>query len=284
MFSRNQLCLLISTILIVFVSIPQTFSQDLLKINKEIGEAINAHDVDKLLTYFADDVIYEFIPLQIPITTKEEIKKFFEDLFKAFPDYTTVSEHAIFSGNIVVTEHVTTGTHLGEWMGIPPTGKGGTPTPHIDIWEYEGEKVKSLRTYIDMSMVLMSIGVMPVPEMPPFVPSFTLPEPEPSNLTTKELNLALQKRFSEHDLSAVAKMIHPDAEIKFPKATFSRDEYIAMLEWLIKAFPDVRTDSQFISNIDLGDGGGYQSLCLPAHIMVHTLILCLQRVSLCQSS
>ncbi len=262
MFSRNYLCLLVSIIIISFVSISQTLSQDLVAINKEIGEAINAHDVDKLLTYFADDAIYEFVPLQLPITTKEEMKKFFEDLFKAFPDYKTVSEHAIFSGNIVVTEHVTTGTHLGEWIGIPPTGKGGTPTPHIDIWEYEGGKVKSLRTYIDICLVLISIGVIPVPELPPFVPSFALPDPEPSNLTTKELNLALQKRFSEHDLSAVAKMIHPDAEIKFPRVTLGRDEYIAMLEWLIKAFPDVRTDSQFISNIDLGDGWGISEFVL----------------------
>lgn len=42
---------------------------------------------------------------------------------EAFPDLTFRIDHLVGEGDIVVSRWVATGTHDGEWMGIPATGK-----------------------------------------------------------------------------------------------------------------------------------------------------------------
>jgi predicted ester cyclase len=44
-------------------------------------------------------------------------------IFKAFPDTSISIEHLIGEGDLVSFREVATGTHTGEYMGIPPTGK-----------------------------------------------------------------------------------------------------------------------------------------------------------------
>jgi steroid delta-isomerase-like uncharacterized protein len=44
-------------------------------------------------------------------------------IFKAFPDTSISIEHLIGEGDLVSFREVATGTHTGEFMGIPPTGK-----------------------------------------------------------------------------------------------------------------------------------------------------------------
>ena len=255
MYYNNRILILFIAVLASAVLICQSFAQDPQEIIKAIGEAINAHDVNKILSYFADDVVYEFIPSPQPMTTKEEIKKFFEDLFIVFPDYKTISEHALFSGNIAVTEHEVSQTLLGEWksMGIPPTGKGGV-TKHIDVWEFEGGKIKHVRTYADMAQLLMVVGAMPVPELPEFKPSFTLPDPKPKGLSPIDAVAEANRLWNAHDLVNYAKMHRSDA--KFLIATLGvpmdRNAFIASQEMYMGAFPDVQCE--VVNTFDMGDG------------------------------
>jgi hypothetical protein len=43
---------------------------------------------------------------------------------------------------------MTTGTHLGDWMGIPATGVKAQGQ-HLDVWEVEGNNVKRVTVYDD---------------------------------------------------------------------------------------------------------------------------------------
>ena len=52
----------------------------------------------------------------------EGMKQMMGMFFSAFPDMQTTTEDVIAEGDLVVGRHITTGTHRGDFMGIPATG------------------------------------------------------------------------------------------------------------------------------------------------------------------
>jgi predicted ester cyclase len=46
-----------------------------------------------------------------------------EAVVRAFPDYVWEIAHLLVDGDVVAAHFVDTGTHRGEWLGVPPTGR-----------------------------------------------------------------------------------------------------------------------------------------------------------------
>jgi len=228
---------------------------ELIAIRDAADKALNAHDLDLWLSYLTDDAVFDYVPLPTPMNGKEEIKAFFEGVFVGFPDFGTTEGLILAAENIVVVEHSITGTHLGVWQGIPPTGDT-SPWPHLDICEFEGDKIKQLSTYGDAATQMVNLGVMPAPELDPalLVPSFTVPEAEPSGLTPLEAFQELLARWNAQDLPGFAKMLHPDAEIYDTGlgVPVNRDAYVAAQEMNFQGFSDMR--GEILRVIDMGDG------------------------------
>jgi steroid delta-isomerase-like uncharacterized protein len=225
---------------------------ELIAIADAVDKALNAHDLDLWLSYLTDDAVFDYVPLPTPLTGKEEIRAFFEEVFEGFPDFSTEEGRILAASNIVVVEHNMIGTLLGEWQGIPPTGNTGL-TPHIDIYDFEGDKIKRMTTYYDVLGLMIQLGIMPAPEMPPLVPSFTLPDPEPTGLSPLEANAEMLARWNAHDMTGLAKMVHPEAQIM--ESAFGmadRDTFIASSELLFQGFSNIR--GEFVRSIDMGDG------------------------------
>jgi predicted ester cyclase len=57
------------------------------------------------------------------LNSVEAFKKFFAGFIAAFPDVKAVIHNQVAEGDKVVTHKTFHGTHKGEFMGIPPTGK-----------------------------------------------------------------------------------------------------------------------------------------------------------------
>jgi predicted ester cyclase len=57
------------------------------------------------------------------------MKEVFARLHRAYPDLHITVEDSIAEGDRVVSRDSVTGTHRGEHMGIPPTGKSVTYNP-----------------------------------------------------------------------------------------------------------------------------------------------------------
>jgi steroid delta-isomerase-like uncharacterized protein len=90
---------------------------------QKMYERINAHDVDGFCEYLADDFVeHESAPGLAP--TKDGVRQFFTMYMAGFPDLHFETEDTVSSGDKVVTRIRATGTHTGEFMGMPPTGKG----------------------------------------------------------------------------------------------------------------------------------------------------------------
>src|SRR5215218_4817638 len=83
-----------------------------------IEEIFNEHNLSSLEQYFGKDSIEGS-----PQTGKggEGFKQFLTDFFKAFPDMHTTIEHIVAENNLVVVFLNGTGTHKGEFHGMPPT-------------------------------------------------------------------------------------------------------------------------------------------------------------------
>ena len=219
-----------------------------------IHHELYEQNLDQFMAYFADDAEYDYVAAPTPMTTKEEIRTFFDEIFFTWPDFHATSELLLMAGNIVVTEHPTTATQLGEWveMGIPATGNVMDHI-HLDIWEFEGNEIKKVTTYLDVVPLLVASGAMPAAEFPPLVPSFELPLPEPTGMSPAQATREAVRRWNTQDLALYAKMIRPDATIAQAGIPMDRDTYVAAMDAIYyTAFPDGKLEITRL--VDMGDG------------------------------
>jgi predicted ester cyclase len=81
---------------------------------------------------------------------------------KAFPDGAETIEEQIGEGDRVATRTTYRGTHTGELMGIPPTGKEVVLTGMI-INRLMNGKIRERRVLFDQFGLLQQLGVVPMP-------------------------------------------------------------------------------------------------------------------------
>ena len=116
---------------------------------------------------WADEIIapnfveHEELPPEIP-PGREAPKLMFTMLRNAFPNFKATIEHLIAEGDKVVLHMTWAGTHKGEFMGIPPTGKS-ISIGVIDILRIaEGQFVEHWGVMDQMAM-MQQLGVIPTP-------------------------------------------------------------------------------------------------------------------------
>ena len=92
----------------------------------------------------------------------EAYKQWLSMYLAAFPDAHFTLEDLIVEGDTVVVRQTFRGTHTGELMGIPPTGKQVT-APGIAITRVlNGKVVEQWANYDDLGL-LQQLGVVPAP-------------------------------------------------------------------------------------------------------------------------
>jgi steroid delta-isomerase-like uncharacterized protein len=83
-----------------------------------------------------------------------------ERLRTAFPDLVWSIEELVAEGEKVASSHPWSGTHLGEFLGIAPTGKQVRMTCMI-FATYQDGKLKKSRLVMNVLSLLQQLGVMP---------------------------------------------------------------------------------------------------------------------------
>ncbi len=76
-----------------------------------------------------------------------------------FPDVHVVLEDVIEVDDRVVVRLEWTGTHTGEYSGVPPTGKA-VRVPGLAIWRFADGKVVEIWSIQDQFSLLQQIGVL----------------------------------------------------------------------------------------------------------------------------
>ena len=95
-----------------------------------------------------------------PIHGLEGFKQFATMYRTAFPDLHIPMEDMIAEADKVVTRWTARGTHKGDLMGIPPTGKQATTTGISIFSVANGKAVEQWANYDDLGL-LQQLGVIP---------------------------------------------------------------------------------------------------------------------------
>ncbi len=123
-------------------------------------DLINAGDVDGFGELLADDFVeHEETPGLAP--TKEGVKDFFKMFIAAFPNLRMDAEDVLVSGDKVVARVRVTGTHEGEFMGMPATGKS-IDVQAIDIVRFDDDgPAREHWGVFDVMGMMQQLGAVP---------------------------------------------------------------------------------------------------------------------------
>ncbi len=120
---------------------------------------LNLGIVDKLL---ADDYREHNPSIGEQPLDKSTAKQLFEMIYTAFPDLHRTVERQLAEGDNVV-DHITyRGTHNGDFMGVPASGKQAETTA-ILITRIADGKIAEIWGLIDMMRLMQQVGAIPAP-------------------------------------------------------------------------------------------------------------------------
>jgi steroid delta-isomerase-like uncharacterized protein len=125
-------------------------------------DAINAHDWEHISKTFDEafqpDVLIR-TPVPVQATGVEAIKEVFATLLRAYPDIHIRVDDLIEEGDKVVARDTVTGTHLGEYMGLPATGKSVTYN-EVFILRFSGGRIAETWGVVDVLAQMRQLGVI----------------------------------------------------------------------------------------------------------------------------
>ena len=124
-------------------------------------EAHNQNNMDALNDIVAADLISHSHLPNVP-AGREGGKMVHQASLAAFPDGKTTTNDLIAEGDKVVERFTLVGTHKGEFMGIPATGKQITVTG-MSIFRIADGKIVEHWGENDAMGLLMQMGVLPAP-------------------------------------------------------------------------------------------------------------------------
>ena len=79
-------------------------------------------DIDGLISTLASDCVYEVVPTGQAWEGHVGARRFYAELFGAFPDNVFALDDIVIGPQGVFEVATLTGTNLGPWAGAPPTG------------------------------------------------------------------------------------------------------------------------------------------------------------------
>jgi predicted ester cyclase len=130
---------------------------------KRFDDALNSGDAQRIFKTIDEVVAPDALirtPLPIKATGAELAKELWGRLLRAYPDLHITIEDLIAEGDKVVSRNTVTGTHQGEYMGIPPTSKSVTYNEVIITRWADGHIVETWAV-VDVLAQMRQLGVIP---------------------------------------------------------------------------------------------------------------------------
>lgn len=126
---------------------------------REHMESENRHEFDVTMGTF-DHPRYEIIPTGDVHDGEEEVARYFEESRAAFPDQRNELIALRHADDAVIAEFDLLGTHLGNYRGIPPTGREfRCRMVALFLFEDGGEGIVCERVYFDSATLLRQLGL-----------------------------------------------------------------------------------------------------------------------------
>ena len=136
-------------------------------VQEHIRGEIHGADLDAAVAAFAEGhATYDVVPLEftkapgqeLTHPTPEQVRAHLGELTTAFPDLELVVERVHHADDAVIVEGRQTGTHRGDFFGLPPTGR------RIDVraavfYRFDGERMTNETVYFDLPTQLRQLGL-----------------------------------------------------------------------------------------------------------------------------
>lgn len=125
-------------------------------------DAVNSGDADvisKAIDEVVDPDLVFHAPVPMAATGVQALRYVWEVLLRAFPDIHVAVEDVIAEGDKVVYRNTVTGTHRGEYRGLPPTGRSVT-YDEIIIIRFAGGRIAEIWGVVDVFSQLRQLGAI----------------------------------------------------------------------------------------------------------------------------
>ena len=123
-------------------------------------DAMDRRDAEGMLTHWSDEGVEDVIPVGV-MRGREELRSFFNSLFRAMPDARTTVTRIVAGEQSCAVEWRMEGTFSGEpYMGIDANGKH-VEIRGCDLLEFEDGQIASLTAYSDGAGFARQIGLLP---------------------------------------------------------------------------------------------------------------------------
>ncbi len=124
-------------------------------------EVINGRNLDAIDALQTPDAVNHTFGGQ----GTEAAKQFFAMVHQAFPDMRVEVHDVIAEGDLAAARVTYIGTHQGEFVGIPATGRR-TEVGGVDFFRMQDGRQAEHWGGADMASLLQQLGVMPAPRGP----------------------------------------------------------------------------------------------------------------------
>jgi steroid delta-isomerase-like uncharacterized protein len=127
-------------------------------------DAMNAGDAE-VVSKTIDEIVAPNVLFHAPVpmdaTGAQALKQVWTVLLRAFPDLHVAVEDVIAEGDKVVCRNTVTGTHRGEFRGLPPTGNS-VRYSEIFIFRFVDGRIAEIWGVVDVLSQLRQLGAVPV--------------------------------------------------------------------------------------------------------------------------
>lgn len=128
-----------------------------------LHDAVNSGDAEliaKVIDEVVDPDLVFHAPVPGDVTGVQALKQVWVTLLRAFPDLHVAIEDVIAEGDKVVYRNTVTGTHQGEYRGLPPTGRS-VRYAEIFVLRFAGGRIAEIWGVVDVLAQLRQLGVAP---------------------------------------------------------------------------------------------------------------------------
>jgi steroid delta-isomerase-like uncharacterized protein len=127
-----------------------------------LQDAMNTGDAE-LISQTIDEVFEPDVKQHTPFeaTGTQTLKEMvFARLYRAFPDLHITVDDLIEEGDKVVERDTVSGTHQGEYMGVPPTGRS-VAYNEIFIMRFANGRIAEIWGVVDVLSQMKQLGMIP---------------------------------------------------------------------------------------------------------------------------
>jgi steroid delta-isomerase-like uncharacterized protein len=133
-------------------------AENVVLVRRFVDEAQTQHNLAAIDEFMAVDFVDHSAPPGLPCD-REGVKMQFSMFFAALPDLQAIIHDQVADSDKVVTRKTLRGTHLGPWMGIPPTGKV-LNIEVIDVLRVRDGKITDHWNLVDRLGLMQQMGVL----------------------------------------------------------------------------------------------------------------------------